>query len=612
MDGKIKVTFEPSGRKVFVLPDTILLEAAARAGFVVETPCGGAGKCGKCVVRVTAGDCASTPEAEELLGSNRTRAGYRLACMSRVLHDITVEIPETSLFQTAQKILSSAAGGELEIKPSVRKRFVSLPPPGRDDAEPDAERLKRELGHVEIDLAAMRALPGVLRDGDFSLTATVVDGTVVAVEPGDSSSRCYGMAFDIGTTTLVGTLVDMVTGYDLAVASMINPQTSFGDDVLSRIKKCRDEKGGLTQLHSTILEAVNGLIGEAAGKAGVDKHDIRKVVFAGNTTMQQILSGIDPSPLGELPFTPAFRSALRTSAGEFGLDIWPKAAALVFPQIGGFVGGDTVAGIIATRIDRMSEPALLIDVGTNGEIVLASKGSLIATSVAAGPAFEGARITHGMRATSGAIEKVVMDGDIQTNVIGNARPAGLCGTGLIDAAAAMLRAGILETTGAILGPDELPASVPEAIRRRIVEHEGQFALTLANAEESATGEPLCLYQRDIRELQLANGAIRAGISILLKMEGVEPDDLGAVFLAGAFGNFIRRSNALRIGMFPQLASDKIRFVGNTASFGAKRVLLSSDERDRANGVASGTRHVDLSLSPDFQMEFSEAMLFPTA
>jgi uncharacterized 2Fe-2S/4Fe-4S cluster protein (DUF4445 family) len=260
----------------------------------------------------------------------------------------------------------------------------------------------------------------------------------------------------------------------------------------------------------------------------------------------------------------------------------------------------------------MSEPALLIDVGTNGEIVLANRSKLIATSVAAGPAFEGARITHGMRATSGAIEKVVMDRGIRTNVIGDAKPAGLCGTGLIDATAAMLRTGILESTGAIVGPDELPETVPEAIRSRVIEHEGQFALALANAEESATGKPLCLYQKDIRELQLANGAIRAGIGILLAMEGLEPGDLGAVFLAGAFGNFIRRSNALRIGMFPQIASEKIRFVGNTASFGAKRVLLSSDERDRANAVAAQAQHVDLSLSPDFQMQFSEAMLFPTA
>lgn len=610
MDRKVQVTFEPSGRRVFVLPDTILLEAAARAGFVVETPCGGTGKCGKCIVRVTGGSCETTAEVTDALSAGQIEDGYRLACMCKVAEDLTVEIPESSLFQTAQKILSRTAGGDLEIKPSVRKQFVTLSPPEQGDAEPDAERLKQVLGPVHMDLATMRALPGVLRRNDFSLTATIVDDTVVAVDPGDSSSRCYGMAFDIGTTTLVGTLVDMLSGHDLAIASMINPQTSFGDDVLSRIKKCREEDDGLEQLHSAILKAVNTLVGEAAQKAGVDKHDIRKVVFAGNTTMQQILCAVDPSPLGELPFAPAFRSALRTSAADLGIDVWDKAATLVFPQIGGFVGGDTVAGIIATRIDQMSEPALLIDVGTNGEIVLANKGKLTATSVAAGPAFEGARITHGMRATSGAIEKVVMDSDIRINVIGNAGPAGICGTGLIDAAAAMLRTGILETTGSILGPDDLPDSVPEAIRRRVADCDGRFALALANADESATGEPLYLYQRDIRELQLANGAIRAGISILLDMEGLQPDDLGAVFLAGAFGNFIRRSNALRIGMFPRVASDRIRFVGNTASFGAKRVLLSSDERSRANRVATEARHVDLSLSPDFQVQFSEAMLFP--
>jgi len=297
-------------------------------------------------------------------------------------------------------------------------------------------------------------------------------------------------------------------------------------------------------------------------------------------------------------------------AADLGLAIHPGADVTVFPQIGGFVGGDTVAGIVGTRLDRTPGPLLFVDVGTNGELVLAHDGNVIATSVAAGPAFEGARIVHGMRATQGAIEKVVADGDIRVNVVGNAKPSGICGTGLVDAVSVLLRTGVLDETGRILGGDELPAGVPPEIRRRIVPGDGQFDFVLAGASETATGEDLCLYQKDIRELQLANGAIRAGITILLKRVGLQPEDLKMVLLAGAFGNFIRRRNARRIGMLPQIPTDRIRFVGNTASFGAKRVLLSGAEKEYAAGIARNTQHVDLSLNPEFQMEFSAAMMFP--
>ena len=593
-----------------MLPGTILLEAAARAGFILETPCGGAGKCGKCLVRITSGACPGSPDSDALIGAERISKGYRLACRCRVEEDVVVEIPSTSLFQTGQRILSEDSGEAVDVCPEVCKQFLSLDPPTREDPISDTERLRRALGDVEMDIDVMRALPGVLRQEDFKVTVTLTDHHVVNIEAGDTTGTCCGVALDVGTTTLVCTLVDLSTGEDLAVTSTVNPQTSLGDDVVSRIKRCRDEPDGLSQLNRPIIAAVNALIDEAAKRAGVARHNICETVIAGNTTMQQIFCGINPAALGEIPFVPAFREALSLPAASLGIEAGPGASVYVFPQIGGFVGGDTVAGIIATRLDRMDKPALLVDVGTNGEIVLAHNGKLTATSVAAGPAFEGARIIHGMRASNGAIEKVVIDGDLRINVIGNVPAAGICGTGLIDAAAAMLRTGVLDETGRVLGPEELPTCVPAPIRQRVVQNNGQYDFVLAFESETATGEALCLHQRDIRELQLANGAIRAGIRILLAMEGLDADDLGAVLLAGAFGNFIRRSNARRIGMLPQVDTERIRFVGNTASFGAKRALLSSEERDYAARVAAGIQHIDLSLNPDFQMEFSMAMLFP--
>ncbi len=607
---ELKVTFEPSGRTVYVLAGTTLLETAARAGYIIETPCGGAGKCGKCLVRITAGECCVCDPEKSVLSDKQIQDGYRLACQCTVEDSLTVEIPEKSLFQTAQKILSESRQREGELRPAVIKKKARLDSPSRSNILSDVESLKKTIGEVQIDLAAVRKLPCALKKGDYSVTVTIVDNTVIDVEPGDTSNDCYGVAFDIGTTTVVGTLVDMIRDKDTAVASTINPQTSFGDDVVARIKKCREEPNGLSELQSTIVDAVNRIVAELAEKANIESRRICEAVFAGNTTMQQILCGITPMSLGEIPFAPVFREAFETTAASLCLDINSAARVHVLPQLGGFVGGDTVAGILASRLDEYKEPALLIDVGTNGEIVLANRGRLVATSVAAGPAFEGARITNGMRATAGAIEKVIMNKDLSINVIGHAAPSGICGTGLVDATAELLRSGILENTGRIKNPEEAPEDLPPAIRKRIIKDGDHSAFVLAWKKETSTGEDVCLYQKDIRELQLANGAIRAGIKMLLKKENLSVTDLGKVLIAGAFGNFIRRQNAKRIGMMPDLELEKIQFVGNTASFGAKRVLLSLTEREYAGRILKMTEHLDLSLDPEFQMEFAEAMMFP--
>lgn len=610
MEREVKVVFEPSGRHVFVLPGTVVLEAAARAGFIIQSPCGGAGKCGKCLVRVQQGQCPASGNEIAALGAGRTAEGYRLACQARIQGAVTIEIPDASLFQAQQKILTADTGEKLDIAPRVLKQYLELPLPSHDDTASDLERLQKSVGSAGADIAAIRAMPAALRASSFKVTVVTVDNDLIAVEAGNTADQCYGIAFDVGSTTLVGTLVNLLTGEDLAVAARVNPQTSFGDDVISRIHKCRSEKDGLTQLQSAVLEGINKIIDELERKTGVARDRIYELVFAGNTTMQQILCGIDPTALGELPFVPAFREALELRASSLRLHASPQAKVYIFPQIGGFVGGDTVAGIVATRLDRTTRPTLLVDIGTNGEIVLAHEGQLLATSVAAGPAFEGARITNGMRATSGAIEKVILDGDVRLNVIGNVKPSGLCGTALIDAAAELLRAGVLDPSGRLLDPAEAPSSVPDAIRQRLVPAGTEVNFLLVPAAESATQAPIYLYQRDIRELQLANGAIRAGINILLGMAGLDPMDLDSVLLAGAFGNFIRRNQARRIGMLPPIPCHRIRFVGNAASFGAKRALLSRQEKAYADEILRKARHVDLSLSPDFQLEFGAAMLFP--
>lgn len=544
------------------------------------------------------------------LGAIRVAEGFRLACHARIQGPVTIEVPDRSLFQSQQQILTADSGEAVDIRPRVRKLCVRLAPPSQHDTLSDAERLLAALPPCSMTLDALRALPGALRIADFTVTCTLVEEELIAVEPGDTTAACYGIAVDVGSTTLVATLVNLCTGADIAVAARVNPQTSHGDDVISRIQKCRTEKDGLARLQGAVVDGINHLVNELERKTHISRHHIYEIVFAGNTTMQQILGGIDPSALGELPFVPAFREALEIQASDLRLHLPPPSRVYVFPQIGSFVGGDTVAGIIATRLDRTTGPSLLVDIGTNGEIVLSSNGRMLATSVAAGPAFEGARIVHGMRAAPGAIEKVLLDGDVKLNIIGNVKPTGICGTGLIDAAAELLRTGILDTTGRLLAPDEVPASLPEALRCRLIAENSEVNFMLVEAGESATREPIFLYQRDIRELQLATAAIRAGINILLRLAGLQPGELDSVLLAGAFGNFIRRSNARRIGMLPPIPCHRIRFVGNTASFGAKRALLSVGEKEYAARVARAVEHVDLSLDPEFQMEFSAAMLFP--
>jgi uncharacterized 2Fe-2S/4Fe-4S cluster protein (DUF4445 family) len=610
MNKLYSVIFEPSGRTVKVATGTPLAYAASKAGFAINAPCGGTGTCGKCVVRLRSGNCLPTPVEVKVLEEGRIRAGFRLACQARVTESLVVEIPDSSLFQSGQKILTADSGEPLVVKSRIKKTAVTLSVPNQNDAVSDLDRLLATVGTLSPSLTALQHLPRALRHAGFSVTSVSADNRLLDVEAGDTTNRSFGLAFDIGSTTLVGTLIDLNSGLDLAVAARINPQTSFGDDVLTRIRKCREERDGLAILRNAVLSAINAIIDDLCEQAGIENAFIYESTFAGNSTMQQIFCGFDPSPLGELPFVPVFTSPLLLRASDLDLTLHPEGRVFVFPQIGGFVGGDTVSGIVATRLDRIGKPALFVDIGTNGEIALAHNGRLVATSVAAGPAFEGARIVNGMRAASGAIEQVSIGETVHIHVIGEAKAAGICGTGLIDAVAELLRLGVIDSTGRIVDSSEAPAGLRDSIRSRIVSVQGENHFVLADHDQSATGEPLFLYQKDIRELQLANGAIRAGIQILLKQSNLVESDLETVLLAGAFGNYIRKENALRIGMLPSIPPERIRFVGNAASFGAKRALLADEEKDYAAEVIRKVKHVDLSLDPDFMNEFSMSMLFP--
>jgi uncharacterized 2Fe-2S/4Fe-4S cluster protein (DUF4445 family) len=612
-EAEAPVTFLPAGRTAYVLVGTSLIEAAAEAGVILDSPCGGQGTCGKCRVMLQFQAGELTKAEKKLFSADEIQSGCRLACQTKVLGPTEVVVPESSLLADKHQILAhteKTAQGPVE-DPSVLKRYFSFPPAELNDFASDLPRLKQILGPFDIDMALIRELPYRLRQWNYCGTAVMSEGRLLDFEIGDTAAEKFAVAFDIGTTTLAAMLLDFNTAREVAVASRLNPQASFGDDVLSRILFVREKSHGLQTLHESIIRASNEMIAELCGQAGVGRDKIYAAAFSGNTAMQHLLCRMDASSLGEAPFVPAASFGMTTNASELGLRINNRGRAYVLPIIGGFVGGDTVAGILATELADLPGPALFVDIGTNGEIVLWAGGKLTAASTAAGPAFEGARITCGMRGSQGAIEKVLVDGHLRMNVIGNVAPAGLCGSGLIDVAAELLRHKILTPQGNLLAPDKLPGDLLPDLRRRINVEDGQTAFLLASEEESATGMRLAISQRDFRELQLAAGAIRAGTEILLKRAGLKPQDLQEVLVAGGFGNFIRRGNAQRIGLLPyKVEHHKIRYCGNTSLYGARLAALSARARRMAEDIARKTEHVDLAADADFQDAFAEAMVFP--
>ena len=442
------------------------------------------------------------------------------------------------------------------------------------------------------------------------LNTILVDGEPVLLRRDPHTLGHLGVAFDLGTTSVAGTLFDLHTGLERATCAVMNRQLPVGDDVISRIAAVRQTPANLTLLQTRAVETLNEIVRALCETCDETPHAIHKMTVAGNTAMQQLLLGVDPSPLGEAPFTPAFTDAQTVGAARLGVLAAPDATLTVFPQIGGFVGGDTVSGLLAAHFDSLANPTLLVDIGTNGEIALFKDGAILAASTAAGPAFEGARIRQGMRAVTGAIDQVwIQNGDLRYHVIGDGPPRGLCGSALVDAVAELLRIGLIDPSGSLDLPVQRPSTLTGTLAKRLIGSPDGNAFVLAYEEG---GTPcVTLTQKDIRELQLASGAIRAGIETLLRHAGLAARDLDNLLLAGGFGNYIRRENALRIGLLPAVHYLSIRFIGNASLTGAKRALLAQTELDRAQALRSRATHVELAAEPHFMDLFMRHMSFPS-
>jgi uncharacterized 2Fe-2S/4Fe-4S cluster protein (DUF4445 family) len=606
-----------STRKKEVLPDGALtiINVAHDAGVNITATCGERGRCRACRIKVLSGQVPPPTMQDRIqLGEEEIRDNFRLACQTRVISDCNVLLApptEESGYQIMGGDLEAATVG-LNLDSGISKYFIEAKAPVEEhhqtsDIEEVLNCLPEEVDR-QLSLPILRQIPGVLRAKKGAMTVTAFNNKIISVEEGDTSGKKYGMAFDIGTTSIVGNLLDIDSGEQLATVGNVNPQAQYGGDLMSRIAYAMFDAKKLTALRSKALNAITGFIREACDQANIEREQIHKVVIVGNTCMHHVFLGVDTTYVGLAPYAPVVRSSLVFPASELPLKGAPNAVVCFLPIVAGFVGADTIACVLATKIYGSDKKRALVDIGTNGEVVMGDSTGLMACSAPAGPALEGAQIRHGMRGAVGAIEKVSITNNVDCEVIGNAPAIGICGSGLVDAAAAMLGSTVLNPSG-LLQADKAD-SLPEELACRFSKtSEGRDQFVLVWSADSGRDEDIVLTQSDIRQLQLAKGAIVSGIIMLQKVMEIPDEELEELMLCGGFGNYISIQSAVDIKLLPKLPVEKITYVGNAAHLGAQMALLSEDERTRADQIAKEMNHVALATHPDFQEIFVEALSF---
>ena len=610
---KISIEFRPHDKVTRVPPGMTIFNAANWIGLPIDSTCGAKGTCGKCKVRILNGNNGATAADRRIFTDAELADGWRLSCRSEANSDVVCHVPR---LMGNPKAALMGFDRHVILNPNVNKVPLTLAPPSLEDQRSDFSRIRDALepeGYaVEASLNLMRQLPGVLRRNDWHVTAVVVGHELVSVEGGDTTDRLFGLAFDIGTTTVVGMLIDLNSGAPVAVRSALNGQAVQGADVISRISYTMLHEDGLSELNQVILRTLNGLIAQLLNEGEVAPYEVYEVVTAGNATMQHLFLGVDPEPIGLEPFIPAVEDMVQASAQEVGLEILPQAQIHCLPYLGAYVGADLVAGLLATGLAQNEGVRLLVDVGTNGEIILGSASRTVATAAPAGPAFEGAQIQDGMRASTGAIEAVTINPEgLDLQVIGDVPPIGLCGSGLLDVVAQLRLSGLMLPSGRFVKAEEANELVsPELARRIIADEEGRRSFVLAWPEESGSGKSIVLTQRDVRELQFAKGSIAGGIDVVMQELGVEADELVEIFLAGSFGSYINPQSARIIGLVPPVPVERIKAVGNAAGEGAKIALLSFRERQVARSLPQIVEYHELSGRGDFNDSFLAVLQFP--
>ncbi len=617
------VRFVPSGTDAVVPTGTLLHDAARLAGLEADTPCGGQGRCGRCLVRVQDGMVRRRPNAH--LTGQQVDQGWALSCQTEVRGDATAALVAARVKEkvslSGKATLTAPRSVRPRHDPAVFEYLVDLPPPSLQDNAADLERLRHVLAagpgvkDMEVDLDVARQIGPTLREGAWKATAVVErtprskSGRLVAIRPGDSVGTSLGIAVDIGTTTVAVVLVDLQSGRIVDNATSFNQQVSCGEDVISRVVYSqRDE--GLKRLQQLVRETINDLVTELCARHDLEADRIDQVVVAGNTIMTHLFLGLSPRSIREEPYVPAATSFPAVSAGELGLGVNPRAAVYCSPAVAAYVGGDVTAGVLSSGLYKHHGLALFMDVGTNGEMVLGNSEWMVACACSAGPAFEGAGVRCGMRATEGAVEDVTINYhtlEPTLRVIGGGPPRGICGSGMIAALAEMFVTGVLGKGGRFNAGLERGRGNG---RRRIVPTDHGPAYVLAWASESATGEDVLLTETDVSNLIRTKGAIYAGLTVMLRSLGIEVEDIDTVLIGGAFGQHINVERAILIGLLPDLPWDRFRFLGNTSALGAYQMQVSRRARRQVEEIASKVTYLELVADNAFMNEFTSALFLP--
>ena len=617
---KVRVTFQPSDKRVEIDKDTTLLEAGAQAGVYISSICGGDGICGKCRLIIKKGNIKANPTT--LLSREEIRKGYVLACQTTAEGDLEVEVPAESraekekilVDKDAQRFRALYPQAEektfFKYDPLVQKLYLELPKTTLQDNLADHLRFYREIRRkrkipiMQSGLKVLRILPKILRESKGKVTATIgIRGEtteVIQIEEGDTTKESYGLAVDVGTCTVVAHLVNLNNSETIDAEATYNSQRVYGEEVTRRIIYA--ELKGPDKLREAIVNDINNLISTLISRNKIKLNDVMTLVCAGNTTMVHLLLGLDPSQIRREPYIPACTSPPPIRAAEVGIKINPRGLLYTLPSISGWVGGDITAGILATGINEVKSLTMLIDIGTNGEIVLGSKEWMVCCAASAGPAFEGSGVKHGMRAAAGAIEKVetLADGKVKYSTIGGVKPKGICGSGLIDVMAELFKAGFINRSAKLS---------PEA-SSRIREKNGELEFILVPASETQISEAIVLTRADIENLIRAKAAIFAGADILVKSMDLELEEIEQLYLAGGFGNYLNKEKALVLGLIPDISPDKVQFVGNTSIMGAKMALLSREALERSYEITKKITYYDLITNPGYMDEFISAKFIP--
>ena len=626
----IIIDFEPISRRVLLSSDKPIYDLLSELSVPIRSICGGSGTCGKCRVLIQSGKeyfILPTSAEKEFIDQSDLDYGWRLACQARIdtskLH--LLEKTESSKFRIFLpnellledfKILTGGLNKGINIFPAIKKYYLKVDKPSLEDPQADFERIIEELkdtskdfsknAQLDIQFDLLKDLPNILRESKNEITIVVRNNkTIIACEPGNTVEDNFGIAYDIGTTTVVGYLINLNNGRIYAVASNLNSQTAYGEDVITRLTFIKNNKENLNILNSAVVNDLNEIQNIICLKANVDPSQVYEVSIVGNSVMHHIVLGLDPTNIGLSPFVPVIQRGLNVPTKSLNLNISKYGVAYIAPVISGFVGADTIGVILSSKIYNEKDLTLAIDIGTNGEIIIGNRKVLAVGSCAAGSALEGAHISNGMRAAAGAIDSLKINQetlDVNFSTIKDKKPMGICGSGLVDAVAEMLKSKILTRSGNFN---------KELINQeRIIKNDKAFEFIIAKKDETSLGKEITITQNDIRQIQMAKAAFYSGTRLILKSLGNSKLKIKQIFLAGAFGNYINSANAKFIGMIPDIAGENIHQIGNAAGVGAQHCLLNVELRNKAEQMLKKAKYIEIAVKEEFQKEYAEAMYFP--